>query len=134
AAQNGGALDDARVVFDVDGGGGAVGEADEVALAADGVEVAVALELCREGYRVAGLAAAVELEDGLVDEAVGFPVEVVGTEERRDFDDRVAVEEERTQHRLLGGDVVGYGPLDLLQHGHSHWSLPRMSVAGPLRG
>ena len=78
AAEGGGALDDPAVVLDVDGSGDDVEERREIADAADIVERAAPLELVGEREEVGWLAAVVEVEDRLVDRAVGGDVEIFG--------------------------------------------------------
>ena len=70
------------------------------------LEHALALELGAEGDDVDLLAALVQREDGLVDEAVGVAVEVVGGEELDDDRDGVGIDQHGAEHRLLGLEVV----------------------------
>src|SRR6187551_408052 len=60
------------------------------------------LERFRDGDYVDGLAALEEVEDRGIDPGVGLTIEVVRTKELGDLHDRVAVDEDRAEHRLLG--------------------------------
>ena len=106
AAQDGLALDDPGVLGGVDGGGRLVRQAGEVGAAADRFELVASLERLRHGDDVDRLAALEQLEDGRVDRGVGLPVEVLGSQELRDLDDRVAVDEDGAEHGLLGLEAL----------------------------
>ena len=60
------------------------------------------------GHRdgVGGLAAAVQVQDRVVDVLVGGPVEVAGPQALEDIGDRVLAQQHATEHRLLGGEVL----------------------------
>ena len=67
AAQRRGALDDAGVVLDVDGGGNGVEQAGEVGEPARLVVLPAPLQLVGEGDEVGRLAPVIEIEDGAID-------------------------------------------------------------------
>jgi hypothetical protein len=100
----------------VDRGRRRIREARQVGATADAVELVAPLE--RLGHRddVDRLAALEQLEDGLEDLAVRLPVEVRGPQELGDLDDRVTVDEDRAEDRLLGLEALGRQAVD---HGHS---------------
>ena len=100
------ALDDAGVVDGVDGGGRLVAEHREVGATADGLELVDALEHLGDGDDVHRLASLEELEDRGVDDPVRLAVEVLRPEELGDLDDRVAVDEDGAEDRLLGLDAL----------------------------
>ena len=68
-----------------------------------------------DGDDVDRLAALEQLEHRLEDLAVRLAVEVRGPQELGDLDDRVAVDEDRAEHRLLGLEALGRQAID---HGH----------------
>ena len=103
-AQDGLALDDPAVVDGVDRRGRQVDERRQVGRAADLLQRVVAGQDLRDGDDVHRLAPLVQLEDGLVDGAVGLAVEVRRPQEVRHLDDRVAVDQQGAEHRLLGLD------------------------------
>ena len=70
------------------------------------------LEDLADGDDVDRLAPLVEIQDGGVDGAVVLAIEVVRLEELRDLDDRVLVDEQGTQDRLLGLDGLGRQTVD----------------------
>ena len=96
------ALDDPGVLLDVDRGRRLVGEAGQIGTAADRLELVGAFERLGDGDDVDRLASLVEVEDGGVDPAVGLAIEVGGPEEFGDLDDRVAIDQDGAQDRLLG--------------------------------
>ena len=106
------ALDDPRVLGRVDGRRRLVRQRAEVGAAADGLEVAVALERLRDGDDVDRLAPLGQVEHHRVDPGVGLPVEVLGLEEVGDLDDRVPVDEDRAEHGLLGFDGLRRQAID----------------------
>ena len=91
---------------DIAGGGDDVHERGKVCRAADRVDLAFLLEPVREREDVDRFAILVELEHRLEDLIVVVLVEIAGTHDIRDLDDRVLVEHECTEHRLLGLDIV----------------------------
>ena len=64
------------------------------------------LERLRDGDDVDRLAALEQLEDRGVDPAVRLAVEVGRPQELGDLDDRVAVDEDRAEHGLLGLEAL----------------------------
>ena len=78
----------------------------EVGLAADAPEVAALGQLIADGDGVGGLAATVEVEDGVVDELVGGTVEVGALELLDAVGDRVLGQEHAAEDGLLGPDVL----------------------------
>ena len=113
AAEDGPLADDAGVVAGVGGGGHRGDERVQVGGAADAGEVAALGELGRDGHRVGRLAAAVQVEDDLVDQLVGGAVVVVRADDLEDVGDRVLGEQHAAQDALLGGDVVRRGALEV---------------------
>jgi len=126
------ALDDPRVLDGMDRGGRRVGQAREVGPSADAFELVAPLE--RLGHRddVDRLAALEQLEDRLEDLAVRLPVEVRWPQELGHLDDRVTVDEDRAEHRLLGFEALGR---QAINHGHlGSWRLAvSPSVSRPAR-
>jgi hypothetical protein len=106
------ALDDAAVMDRVDGCRRQVDEARQVGGAADGVELAAPLEDLRDGHQVDRLPAIVEVKDRAVDRAVVTAVEVLRAEEVCDLDDRVLVDEQGAEHRLLRFDGLRRKAID----------------------
>jgi hypothetical protein len=83
----------------------------EVGLAADTSEVAALGQLVADGDGVGGLAAAVEVEDGVVDELVRRTVEVGALELFDTVGDGVLGQEHAAEDGLLGADVLGREPV-----------------------
>ena len=81
----------------------------QVGRAADAAELADAGELGGDGDGVGRLAAAVEVEDGGVDELVGGAVEVALAQGLDDVGDRVLAQQHRAEDGLLGRDVLRRG-------------------------
>ena len=106
------ALDDPGVLDGVDGGRRLVRQAREVGPAADRLELVAPLERLGDGDDVDRLAALEQVEDGRVDPPVRLAVEVLGAEELGDLDDRVAVDEDGAEHRLLGLETLGRQAVD----------------------
>ena len=90
-------------------------EARQVGPAADRLELVAPLERLRDRDDVDRLAPLEQLEDRLVDRAVRLAVEVRGAQELGDLDDRVTVDEDRAEHRLLGLETLRRQAID---HGH----------------
>ena len=84
-AQGGRAFDDAGVVLDMDGRGGVVDELGDVACPTDLLELIASLHFVTERDKIGRLAAFVQVEDGLVDPAVLFAVEILGRQGSRQF-------------------------------------------------
>ena len=117
-APQGGLLgDDLGVVRGVRGGGDGRDQRVQVGGAAEADQVAPALQLRGDRDRVGGLAAAVEVEDALVDGLVRGAVEVVGPQDLDDVRDRVLAQEHAAEHRLLGGEVLRGLPVERRQVG-----------------
>jgi hypothetical protein len=109
------ALHDPGVLDRMDGRRRGVGQAREVGATADRLELARPLESLRHGDDVDRLTSLEQLEDGLEDLAVRLPVEVRRPEELRHLDDRIAVDEDRAEHRLLRLEALRGQTID---HGH----------------
>ena len=113
ASQDRAVGDDLGVVAGVGGRGHRGDEGVQVRRPADAQELAPALELGGDGDGVGGLPAAVEVQHALVDRLVGRTVEVVGLEHLDDVGDGVLAEQDRAEHRLFGGEVLGRLPVEL---------------------
>ena len=100
------ALDDPGVLRDVDRGRRLVRQARQVGATADGLELVLALERLGDRDDVDRLAALEQVQDGGVDPRVRLTVEVGRPQELGDLDDRVAVDQDRTEHRLLGLETL----------------------------
>ncbi len=106
AAAHGLVPHDLGVVDGVGGRGHGLGQGGQVDRAADLVELPPGLEVLGHGNQVHGLAAAVELLEGLVDDAVDRGIEVlVGDDVDKGVKDVVA-QKNPAQHRLFGFGVV----------------------------
>ena len=101
-AQHRGPFHDVAVVLDVDGGRHGVDQVHHVGRAADLDQLPPPLQFVGDRDEVSRIAPLVQVDDGLVDPAVLFLVEVFSFEEGRDLDDGVGIDEQRSQHRLLG--------------------------------
>ena len=117
------ALDDAAVVDGVDRGGRQVDEAGQVGRAADLLQ----RRRCRssdlrDGDDVHRLAPLVQLQDGPVDGAMCLAVEVLRPQEVRDLDDRVTVDQQGAQHRLLGLDGLRRQAVDGQRRSPGGWT------------
>ena len=106
APQNGLALHDPAVLGDVDGGGSVIAERGEVARAADCLQFAIPFQRLRDGDHVYRLAVLEEAEHRREDAAVGLAVEVLGVQEVRHLDDRVAIYQDGAEHGLLRVQVL----------------------------
>ena len=106
------ALDDPGVLDGMDRGRRLGGQARQERPTTDRLQVAGPLEDLRDGDDVDRFAALEQVEDGAVDEAVGLPVEILWAEELRDLDDRVAVDQDRAEHGLLGLQALGRKAVD----------------------
>ena len=100
------ALDDPGVLRDVDGGRRLVREAREVGATADRLELVLALERLGDRDDVDRLAPLEQLERGGIDPAVRLAIEVGRAQELGDLDDRVAVDQDGTEHGLLGLETL----------------------------
>jgi hypothetical protein len=78
-----------------------IDEGAEVGRPADAVELLTSRELDLDGERVDALATLQELVDRVVDALMPRDVEVVGRDQIRDLEDRVAVDEQAAEHVLL---------------------------------
>jgi len=106
ASQDRLALDDSRVLLDVNGGRRLVREARQIRPATDGLELFAALERFRDGDDVDRLAALEQVKGGVLDPAVGLPIEVGGPQELRDLDDGIPVDEDGAKHGLLSLETL----------------------------
>ena len=97
---------DGGVVAGVGGDRDAGRERVEVRRPADLLQLAPTVELGRDRDRVGRLAAAVEVDDRVVDRLVGRPVEVGATDLLVDVGDRVLGDQHRAEHALLGVGVL----------------------------
>ncbi len=110
-AQHGALGDDLGVVAGVGRGGHRGDELVEVGLAADAAEVAALGQLVADGDGVGRLAAAVEVEDRVVDQLVRGTVEVGALELLDAVGDGVLGQEHAAEHGLLGADVLRREPV-----------------------
>ena len=101
------ALDDARVVLDADGRWQVSDETAQIGEATDVFQAAVSLELMGNRDLVDRLVAVPEGAAGVVDPAVLLAEEVVAFEAGRDLEDRLGVDEKRSDDRFFGLVVVG---------------------------
>ena len=83
----------------------------EVRRPADPLQLAAPLQLGGDGHRVGGLAATVEVDDRVVDDLVGGPVEVDAAHRLGDVGDGVLGQQHRPQDALLGGVVLRRHPV-----------------------
>jgi len=114
AAQDSALTDDARVVAGVGRGRHRGDQGVQVGTAADAGDLAAPGELVGDRDGVRGLAAAVQVEDGLVDQLVRGPV-VIGRPDHLDYvRDGVLGEQHPAEHALLRRDVVRRGPLEIV--------------------
>ena len=113
APQHGALGDDPGVVAGVGRRGDAGQQRVQVGRAADAGEVAGPRQLARDGDRVGRLAAAVQVQDDVVDRLVGRPVEVAGPDHLDDVGDRVLAQEHAAEHGHLRRDVLRRGALEL---------------------
>ena len=108
----------------------------QVDTAADAGDLAAPGELIGDGDGVGRLPAAVQVEDGLVDQLVGRPVVVRRPDHLDHVRDGVLREQHPAEHALLRRHVVRRGPLEVViprsNLGDAHLPLlPR--VSGPAR-
>ena len=104
-------------------GRGVVPEGGEVAGSADRLEFGGAFERLGDRDHVDWLAVLEQVQHRGKDAAVGLAIEILRVEEVRDLDDRVAVDEDRPEHGLLGVEILGrqsvdHGWADPLKAGH----------------
>ena len=111
------ALDDPGVLGDVDGGRRLVREARQVGAPADRLELVLALERLGDRDDVDRLAPLEQVQRSGVDPPVRLPVEVGRPQELGDLDDRVAVDEDGPEHRLLGLETLRRKTID-----HGVWT------------
>ena len=84
-----------------------VGQAGQIGTAADGFEFVAPLEVLRDRDDIDRFAALEQVEHGGEDPAVGLAVEVLRAKELGDLDHGVAVDEDGTEHGLLGFEALG---------------------------
>src|SRR5918999_1449713 len=130
AAQRRGALDDARVVLDVDSGGNGVEQAGEIRETTRLVILPASLQLVREGDEVSRLALVIEIENGAIDQSVGGGVKVFRPQEGRHPDDGIPVDEKTAEHRLLRLHIVRRQSFDDAWYSGDHGS-PRPCDRSP---
>jgi hypothetical protein len=112
--------DDLRVEAGVGGGRHRGDQRVQVGRAADPHQLPGAGQLGRDGDGVGRLAAAVEIEDRVVEHLVGGPVEVAGAQHLHHVGDRVLGQQHAAEHRLLGLQVLRRLPVELrLLAGHA---------------
>ena len=75
----------------------------------------MALERLRDRDDVDGLATLEQFQRGRVDLGIRLAVEVGRPQELGDLDDRVAVDQDRSEHRLLGFDTLRRKAVDHAQ-------------------
>ena len=78
----------------------------QVGGAADASKQAAAVELGGDGDGVGGFAAAVEVEDRVVDILMGGSVEVAGAKAFQNVGDGVLAQQHAAQHRLFCGQIL----------------------------
>jgi hypothetical protein len=61
----------------------------------------------------------VEVKYGLIDEAMGLAIEIVGAQKRGNANDSVAINQEASQNRLFSFYVLGRQPVN--DHGRPPW-------------
>ena len=118
--EHGFALDDPGVLDRVDGRRGRIRQLRQVGPPADLLEVLAALQGFGNRDQIHRLPALEQLEHRLVDVAVRLAVEVHRLQEFRDLDDRLAVDEDRPEDRLLGLEAVWRETVD---HRAPRWRL-----------
>ena len=96
-------------------GVGVVAELDDVGLAADGIELAFALQAVGKRQLVDGDAAVVEVFHGLVDLLVRRAVEHVGAQLCHCLLDDIGREEHGREHGLFRIDVLRHDALDVVR-------------------
>jgi hypothetical protein len=106
------ALDDPGVLDGVDSRRRRVREARELGSAADALQLFVSIERLRHGDDVDRLATLEQIEDRGVDLAVRLTIEVSRPKKLGDLHDRVPIDEDRTEYRLLGFEALGRQAVD----------------------
>jgi hypothetical protein len=124
-AQGGPLGDDLRVEPGVGGGRHRRDQRVQVGRAADAHELPGAGQLGRNRDRVGRLAAPVEVEDRVVDDLVGRPVEVAGPQHLDHVGDRVLGQQHAAEHRLLGLHVLRWLPVEVGRPGTGRPDLVR---------
>ena len=74
-------------------------------------------QLAGQGYLVHGLVALEQGHGRVEQDLISVPVEVAGLQERREARQALAVDDDRTDYRLLGLEVVGQQLLRVDGHG-----------------
>jgi len=106
SAQSRCALDDPSIVFNVDGARHHAEELSEVGDAAGIVEASGPFEFVDNRHEVGGYPPVVKVEQSLVDDTMAPAKEIVRSEEGSNPNDGVAIDEQATEHGLLGLDIV----------------------------
>ena len=133
-------VDGAAVIAGVDDGHGGAGEPRQVLRPAHVPKRLVVVEVMLERDRGGDLSALDQLGGRLIDAAVDALEEVLRREKRRNPVDRIVVDEDGAQQRLLGLDVVrerpvlrraAFLPLDRAHglHGRTLARRPRLGIA-----
>ena len=132
--------DDAGVVPRVGGGRHGGDQRVQIGRAADPAQQVAAVQLGGDGDGVGGLAATVQIEDGVVDVLVRRPVEVAGPQALEHVGDRVLAQQHAAEYGLLCGSVLRRLATEVLSGGEERPSLdgrdhPRQPrrVSPPLR-
>jgi hypothetical protein len=86
----------------VDRGWDRIEEGGQIGDAADLVEPLFSREFVGEGEEVRRLPPVVEVENRLIDQPVRAVVEVVRFDDRGNLDDRIAIDQQTAEDRLLG--------------------------------
>ncbi len=110
SAQSGRPLHDAPIVLCVDRRGDHVDERSEIAGPSHMLQLPATLEFVTERHEIGRLALLVQVNDGPVDQAMGLAVEVVGAQERGDFEKGIRIDQQAAQDRLLGFYVLWRQP------------------------
>ena len=104
-------LDDGGVVSRVGRRRDEGDERVEVGRTADPTDLSHPGQLSRHGDGIDGIAAAVDGDDGVVDRRVRWTVEVSLSQRLDDISNRILAEHHGAEHRLLGGNVLGWGAI-----------------------
>ena len=89
----------------------------QIGRAADAAQQVAAVQLGGDGDGVSGLAATVQVEDGVVDVLVRRPVEVTGPEALEHVGDRVLAQQHATEYGLFCSGVLRGLAAEVLSRG-----------------